>query len=137
MSRIRNHIIKASLVFKKYGYGIVPVIMLLLGYSVGLYVQKNNYAKFLGSFRNIRENSERYTFVNPLIGGVSAPATDVGIFSDINDDVEAYLKNEEDNDVLYGYSFYFRDLNTGLWFGLNESQDFFPASLFKLPVASN
>lgn len=118
----------ASLIF-------IIIIAAIFGYLVGLYVQKNNYAHFLKSFRNIRENSTRYMFINPLIGGVSSPATDVGLFADISDDIRAYLKKEEDSDNLYNYSFYFRDLNTGLWFGINESTDFFPASLFKLPIA--
>jgi beta-lactamase class A len=32
-------------------------------------------------------------------------------------------------------SVYFRDLNNGPWFGINESDKFFPASLLKLPLA--
>lgn len=31
-------------------------------------------------------------------------------------------------------SVYFRDLNNGSWFGINESEKFFPASLMKLPL---
>lgn len=33
------------------------------------------------------------------------------------------------------YSLYFKELNSPLWFGVNEEQSFAPASLFKLPVA--
>jgi beta-lactamase class A len=115
--------------------GVFGLVFLMIGYSVGLYVQKHRYAHFLESFRNIRENSNKYTFINPLIGGVSAPATSVGIYSDIKSDVVSYLEEEEKNGNLFGYSLYFRDLNTGFWFGSNENIDFFPASLFKLPIA--
>jgi beta-lactamase class A len=31
-------------------------------------------------------------------------------------------------------SVYFRDLNNGTWFGINDSEIFFPASLMKLPI---
>jgi len=31
-------------------------------------------------------------------------------------------------------SLYFRNLNNGPWFGINESEQFFPASLIKLPI---
>jgi beta-lactamase class A len=87
------------------------------------------------SFKNIRENSDKYDFINPLIGGISAPATDVGIFSDIKADIESYLNTEKKEGNLYDYSFYFRDMDSGLWFGSNEGTNFSPASLFKLPIA--
>lgn len=115
--------------------GIIIIVCVLSGYFVGAYVQKNKYTTFLKSFKTIRENSDKYTFIKPLIGGISAPATDVGIYSDIKSDIVSYLHKEELQGNLYDYSFYFRDLNTGLWFGDNESVNFFPASLFKLPIA--
>jgi beta-lactamase class A len=38
-----------------------------------------------------------------------------------------------DNGVSH-IAFYYRDLNNGQWVGLNEKEDFFPASLLKVPV---
>lgn len=114
---------------------IVIALSLACGYFAGLSIQKSRYTNFLGSFKNIRENSDKYKFINPLIGTVSPPATDVGIFSEIKSDVVSYLAKEKKEGNLYDYSFYFRDLGTGLWFGANEDSDFSPASLFKLPVA--
>ncbi len=132
MKNFLHHTIK----YQKYVLVcVLGVSCILSGYFLGSYVQKEKYATFLKSFKNIRENSNKYSFINPLIGGVSAPATDVGIFSDIKSDVVSYLHKEELKGDLYDYSFYFRDLNTGLWFGDNESINFFPASLFKLPIA--
>jgi beta-lactamase class A len=32
------------------------------------------------------------------------------------------------------FSLYFRNLNNGPWFGINENEQFFPASLIKLPI---
>lgn len=113
----------------------VVAASLVFGYFVGQTVQEERYTKFLRSFKNIRENSERYKFINPLIGSVSSPATTVGIYSDLKNEIVDYLKQEGDNGDLYGHSFYFRDLGSGLWFGTNENDDFFPASLFKLPIA--
>lgn len=114
------------------------LILFIVGTScffVGEVVQEMKYVSFLKSFKNIRENSDKYKFINPLIGSISAPATSVGIFTDIKDDIVSYLQQEKKNNNLYGYSFYFRDIGTGLWFGDNENANFFPASLFKLPVA--
>lgn len=123
---------------KKYFYSTALLILfavLVSGYFLGAYIQKNKYVTFLQGFKNLREGSDKYTFINPLIGGISPRATDVGIFSDLQSDIVSYLKKEEKAKNIYDYSFYFRDQETGLWFGLNEAFDFFPASLFKLPIA--
>jgi beta-lactamase class A len=114
---------------------LASIIFFTTGYSLGSYIQKGRYASFVQSFRNIRENSDKYQFINPLIGGVSAPATDVGVFDDSKAAVESYLASQKKQGDLYDYSFYFRDINSGLWFGVNENASFSPASLFKLPVA--
>lgn len=114
--------------------GIIA-LSLVCGYIMGMSIQKSRYVHFLSSFKNIRENSDKYKFINPLIGTVSPPATDVDIFSDIKSDIVSYLVKEKKEGSLYDYSFYFRDLGTGLWFGAHEDADFSPASLFKLPVA--
>lgn len=116
-------------------FGLVSCIIAFVGYSIGAYVQKNNYKTFLKSFKNIRQDSEKYRFINPLIGSVSSSATDVGVFSDIKGDIVSYLKKEEKKGNLYNYSLYVRDLSSGLWFGDYENESFFPASLFKLPIA--
>lgn len=117
------------------GIFAILLISVFIGYLLGLSVQEKNYADFLKGFKNIRENSDKNKLINPLIGGVSPPATDVGIFADIRDDIVSYLAEEEKKGNLFNYSFYFRDIGTGLWFGANEADNFFPASLFKLPIA--
>lgn len=116
---------------------IIPLVFAssFIGYIFGSSYQREHYANFLRSFKNIRENSDKYKFINPLIGGISPPATDVGIFLDLKKEVTSYLEKEEIRGDLYDYSFYFRDLGTGFWFGANEGGSFFPASLFKLPIA--
>ncbi len=125
--------------FKKYFNALKVVILLVValsaGYFFGSYIQKNKYKDFVKSFRTLRENSDKFAFINPLIGGVSLPATEVGLFTKTKDEIEDYLQAEEKKGNLYDYSFYYRDLNTGLWFGANDSAEFLPASLFKLPIA--
>ena len=114
---------------------LAVIISSLGGFAAGRYFQETRYTSFLKGFQNIREDSGKYDYINPLIGSISPPATSVGIFADVKDEVVSYLAKEAKKEVLYGYSFYFRDLGTGLWFGTNENADFFPASLFKLPIA--
>ena len=48
--------------------------------------------------------------------------------------VEALLQKKIDAGVLTEGSVYFRDLNNGLWFGVNENIRYHPASLLKVPI---
>lgn len=125
---------------KKYKFVHLSCVLVIfvtgiVSFTIGALYQKSKYSNFLKSFSNIRENNDKYAYINPLIGGVSAPATDVGIYSDVKSKILDYLKKEQKDGNLYGYSLYFRDMNTGMWFGDHESTSFFPASLFKLPIA--
>ena len=126
-------------IIKKYKKSIigvlVPLFLFAAGYYLGSLMQQNKYSDFLQGFKNIRENSDQYKFINPLIGGITAPATDIGLFSDVSKQVKKYLAKEIKAGNLYDYSFYVRDLNSGLWFGDRDHSGFFPASLFKLPIA--
>lgn len=131
---MKNAFVKISQKSKEVFFGVVVVVS-VTSFFIGAHVEKVKYTTFLSSFRSLRENSDKYVFINPLIGGISAQATDVGIYSDIKSEIVSYMKSEKRKGNLYDYSFYFRDMNTGLWFGSNENVDFSPASLFKLPVA--
>lgn len=126
-SKIKKH--------KNFYFVLFILALISIGYLVGVLSERNKYKNFLQGFKTLRENTSKYSLINPLIGNITPPATDVGIYSDIKEEVESYLKEEMSRGNLYGYSFYFRDLNSALWFGSNESANFFPASLFKLPVA--
>lgn len=44
--------------------------------------------------------------------------------------ITSYQKDSKINTV----SVYFRDLNTGKWFGINQDETYIPASLFKVPL---
>lgn len=118
-----------------YGWIILIIIFFGIGISIGGYIQKDNFKKFTATFKNIRQENDKYPLIDPLIGISSAPATDVGIFVDLKEEVENYLEDKKKKGELYGYSFYFKDLNSPLWFGVKEEESFAPASLFKIPVA--
>lgn len=116
------------------GIAATASISTFLGILIGNHQQEKNFIKYAESIRNVRENTDN-KFVSPLIGSTSAPATDIGIYTDIKDQVATYLKKEEDKGELEDFSFYFKDLNTPFWFGVNEQASFTPASLYKLPIA--
>lgn len=80
-----KHFFEITPITKLYSWIFLLILGAVVGYYIGIAVQKERYASFLKSFRNIREKTEKYNFISPLVGGSSAPATDVGIYSDLRD----------------------------------------------------
>ncbi len=74
--------------------------------------------------------------VNPLLGctDVSQSISDQAL-NNTKKLVQQFVTTEQTNGDITTAAIYFRDLNNGPWFGLNESQKFFPASLLKVPLA--
>jgi beta-lactamase class A len=109
-------------------------LAIFFGYIIGDYSKSEKVKKYVDSIKNIREETDS-RFISPLIGSASSPSTDIGIYSNAKKTVSAYLTKELKNGELEDFSFYFKDLNTPFWFGINEQASFVPASLYKLPVA--
>lgn len=85
------------------------------------------------TFSEIHANT-KYDFINPLleceIGGRSL-TKDILPFSK---KLTNYIQSSKDQSLLSFASVYFRDLNNGIWLGVNEKEEFSPASLLKVPV---
>ena len=50
-------------------------------------------------------------------------------------EIRTYVAAAEDEGMITAVAVYFRDLNNGPWFGINERQLFTPGSLLKVPLA--
>ncbi len=48
--------------------------------------------------------------------------------------IETFIKNKIESGQVHTAAVYFRDLHDGPWFGINESIEFNPASMMKVPV---
>lgn len=79
--------------------------------------------------------SSNFKFVNPLLECSQGPnylsKNSIKPFKPIIEHITNKAISENKADYV---SVYFRDLNNGAWFGINESEKFFPASLMKLPL---
>lgn len=78
---------------------------------------------------------EKFSYINPLLDCDLGPnyisKNSIKPFKPVIQNV--IDKAVSDNKVNL-VSVYFRDLNNGTWFGINDSEKFFPASLMKLPI---
>jgi beta-lactamase class A len=85
-----------------------------------------------------RENGA-YQFTNPLLLCNSAQDSASSQYSKLNDQITSFIQNSTTqtyakNADVETVSVYYRDLNSGKWFGINENEQYSPASLLKVPV---
>ena len=74
---------------------------------------------------------DKYPYISPLLECDTYESSELAWFDNkIEDKAEELMSNGNTTHISY----YFRDLNNGIWFGINEKELFSPASLFKTPV---
>lgn len=75
--------------------------------------------------------TDKYEFISPLLECDSFESKELNSF---DEGVYEWASVLMENGSIDGLSYYFRDLNNGIWVGLNEEEKFAPASLMKLPL---
>jgi beta-lactamase class A len=75
-----------------------------------------------------------YRFINPLLECDASEASFLEL-KPFNDKINAVVADRTKSSAVNYISVYFRDLNNGPWFGVNEQETFSPASLLKVPLA--
>ncbi|MFA5936190.1 MAG: serine hydrolase [Patescibacteria group bacterium] len=81
----------------------------------------------------IRQNG--YAFINPLLECEIAEGRINTQLEPFKESVENIIQSKIRNREITEAAVYFRDMNNGPWFGINEKDEFLPASLLKLPLA--
>lgn len=82
-----------------------------------------------------REDNNRWRFISPLLDCGDLKNNSNNNVDDIKNKVEIYISNlSTTNASANEVSVYFRDLNNGPTFGVNETMRFYPASLLKVPL---
>ena len=109
------------------------VTVFLIGAFLGSHFEQNKFSNFLKGFITKRIDSDPFKLVSPLVGIESPSALTVGEFSDIHGAIINYANKNKDK--VDSYSVYYRDLNSSLWFGINETDGYIPASLLKTALA--
>ena len=114
--------------------GVVSLIAFLAGGMIFNHFIKKSSDDI--SSKNIpeRQRIAGYKFISPLLdcnsyGGPFALRTD-----NMEKSVEAVVNQEMNNKASEYVSVYFRDLNNGPTMGINEEEEFTPASLLKVPI---
>lgn len=90
-------------------------------------------SKTSSNLQDVREGQGKFT--NPLL---ECGQNGQSVFSELipfKAKIEDLISKQEAKDGINHISVYFRDLNNGPWFGIDEQTVFAPASLLKVPLA--
>jgi len=116
---------------------ISTIVALAIGILVGRYVllpkTTGQEPVINDKFDEVRAGG--YQFISPLLEcepGMNASNL-IGL-NTLQKEINSLIENEKKISALTNAAVYFRDLNNGPWFGVNEHESFSPASLLKLPV---
>lgn len=112
---------------------LTSVISFVAGSWMGYGRSLRKQSTELLAMQTVRQKMN-YQFINPLLECEASENTlraRILPFKDeIQEEVDTFRAGKPDLHI----SVYFRDLNNGLWFGIDEKEDFSPASLLKVPV---
>lgn len=124
---------------KKTSFSKNTIIGLLLGLSIGFVA---------GFFINrkekphVKEEKQEYTLLRAGGYKFTSPLLDCENFKPsilrnhvlLKNNISTYIENTLKLGKADHISFYFRSLNNGPWIGVNENDNYSPASLLKLPI---
>lgn len=117
---------------QKYFRYVFFIVLIIIGYIIGIiqstYIGNNNNLN-----SQIRSNNG-YKFTNPLIDCEMFNPDTISTLTKTEETVLKFISESKNDSKVNEVAVYFRDLNQGRWFGINETNEFTPASLAKLPL---
>lgn len=111
---------------------LIIISILLAGFVVG-WLTRSVFEKNVVT-KQLREDSSEYKFINPLLLVTNTGAGDASEYKSITKTLVDYVDNKITQKKAEDVSIYFRDLNTGLYSGVNEDHLYSPASMMKVAV---
>jgi hypothetical protein len=120
--KIRTSLLALSLIAlgAAIGYG---------GYAFGVYQTENS-----DIFSYHLDEDTPYPFIRPLITFTISKTYKEAEVSSLHSDV-AKVASAQPAGTLTRYAYYFKDLTTGKWTGINETEQYDPASMLKVAFA--
>lgn len=104
---------------------------MILGSLITWFLIENIFTASPLNFSAIRENDTTKRFIRPLLA-YNTPETQAA--NPFKENLKTTIATHISNNNARIVSVYYRDLNTGHWFGINQDETFIPASLFKVPL---
>ncbi len=112
-----------------YNKILIFIIGGVIGLILGIYYKSQGT---LSSPIDVRENSSKYSFINPLLFSRVSKGFYSSEYQVLNDQVTSSISSLINTQSANDISVYFRDLNTGHWTGVNEDRKYHPSSMLKV-----
>lgn len=116
-----------------FGIFLIFATGVMAGYLVFSLMDIHRHTNETSPSRQVRQVGE-YHYTNPLLECEVAAGTVDARKQNFRDELVAYIDDLKEKRGLTEAAVYFRDLNNGPAFGIDEEGGFFPASLLKVPV---
>lgn len=84
--------------------------------------------------REKEKRAGQYQYINPLLECEGGEEFVSKVFIIFQDKIEELISDKIEKGEIKSASVYFRDLNNGPWFGIDQDRPFTPGSLLKIPV---
>jgi beta-lactamase class A len=114
---------------------IVLIVGIGIGYSLS-FIKKGS--KTIKTGQAVMDYSEirsgGYEFTNPLLDCDNFQSSSYSNLVELQNSLNEYINTTVKNGNATQISVYFRSLNNGPWVGINENENYTPASLLKVPV---
>ncbi|MFN5665528.1 MAG: serine hydrolase [Bacteroidota bacterium] len=116
---------------------ILITLVILLAFGSGFLAGKYMHSKLATKHhKSETENSSTYPYkyTNPLLACLNSSQLVMDELVIFKPKILSYINKITARHPDIHISYYFRDLNNGLWIGINEKEMFSPASLMKVPI---
>ena len=109
-------------------YLLITTVAFLMGF-----ISKSIIDPILQTTVTETRNSQNYRFINPLLECESSNFSQNAALQPLRNQLNDSIENTDNKQVSH-VSVYYRDLNNGPWIGIDENENFSPASLVKVPL---
>lgn len=123
-------------VFKTYPKTATSVligVVFLAGFLIGEKASKTSSYQLENENSQLRNKGD-FQFINPLLECEIFKKSGSVKYVNLENKIQEISEKMTDDSQSQHISIYFRDMNNGPWFGLNEEERFTPASLLKVPI---
>lgn len=117
--------------YKVGGFAAFFLLGLLVGYFWPGRIKTVTAPNIVSS---IRLSNNPYKFVAPLLGIDVGEPKDFTEFKPFESKLNSLISDLQSKGKVSDVGIYFRDYKNGHWVGINENQQFYPASLLKVPL---
>lgn len=110
-------------------------VLVLVGVGIGILLRPYLFPEIPETYKQRRSGGNEY--INPLIDFETVESTRIKEILDLEEKLEKYAWDKTltpQKSKVSHISIYLKDLNSGGWIGVNEEEEFTPASLLKLPL---